>query len=204
MEFKERSYSVLLVSAAENFNTSMQTLLPDLVYPSVRVESSVSAAKRTLLEREFDFVLINSPLPDEDGIRFAIDVCGERNTVVLLFIRNELYHDVFEKVSVHGVFTLPKPTSRQTVLQALDWMGSARERLHRLAKKTLSLEDKMQEIRIVNRAKWLLISELKMSEAESHRYIEKQAMNRCASKRIIAEGIITKFGREEAVQRRTK
>ena len=60
-------------------------------------------------------------------------------------------------------------------------------------KKTLSLEDKMQEIRIINRAKWILISELKMTEADSHRYIEKQAMDRCVSKREIAEGIIRTY-----------
>ena len=34
----------------------------------------------------------------------------------------------------------------------------------------------MEEIRIVNRAKWLLISELKMDEPTAHRFIEKQAM----------------------------
>ncbi|MBQ6036394.1 MAG: ANTAR domain-containing protein, partial [Lachnospiraceae bacterium] len=56
--------------------------------------------------------------------------------------------------------------------------------------KTLSVEEKMAEIRIVNRAKWILISELKMDEPQAHRYIEKQAMDRCVSRRIIAEEII--------------
>ena len=48
----------------------------------------------------------------------------------------------------------------------------------------------MAEIRLVNKAKWLLISELKMSEPDAHRYIEKQAMDRCIAKRAIAEEII--------------
>ena len=60
-------------------------------------------------------------------------------------------------------------------------------------KKALSIEEKMEEIRIVNRAKWLLISELKMDEQGSHRYIEKQAMDRCASKKVIAEEIIKTY-----------
>lgn len=45
----------------------------------------------------------------------------------------------------------------------------------------------MAEIRLVNKAKWFLISELSMSEPEAHRYIEKQAMDRCIPKRSIAE-----------------
>lgn len=193
MDLKERSYSVLIVSAAEKFNTSLQELFPDLKYYPVRIESSISAAKRALIEREYDFIAINSPLPDEDGIRFAIDVCSGRNSVVLLLIRNELYNVSFCKVSPYGVYTLPKPTSKQIMNQALDWMASSRERLRRLQRKTISLEDKMQEIRIVNRAKWILIDNLKMTESDSHRYIEKQAMDRCMSKKEIAEEIIKTY-----------
>ena len=51
----------------------------------------------------------------------------------------------------------------------------------------------MEEIRIVNRAKWLLIGELKLDEPEDHRYIEKQAMDRCVSKRVVAEEIIKTY-----------
>ena len=52
----------------------------------------------------------------------------------------------------------------------------------------------MNEIRLVNRAKWLLISELNMTEANAHRYIEKQAMDRCVSRRQVAEEIIKTYG----------
>lgn len=193
MDFKERIYSVLIVSAAEKFNTSLMELFPDFKYRPVLQVESISSAKRALLEREYDFVVINSPLPDDDGIRFSIDICSGKNSVVMMMIRNEIYASVFDKVSQHGVYTLSKPTSKQTINQVLDWMISTRERLGKLEKKTLSLEDKMHEIRIVNRAKWLLITELKMTETDAHRYIEKQAMNRCVSKKDIAEEIINTY-----------
>ncbi|MBR6583920.1 MAG: ANTAR domain-containing protein, partial [Treponema sp.] len=75
----------------------------------------------------------------------------------------------------------------------LNWLESARERLRQFEKKTISIEDKMAEIRLVNKAKWLLISELKMSEPDAHRYVEKQAMDRCVSRRFIAEEIIKTY-----------
>ena len=62
-----------------------------------------------------------------------------------------------------------------------------------MEQKTASIEEKMEEIRIVNRAKWLLIEELKMSEKEAHRYIEKQAMDRCVTRRVIAEKILSTY-----------
>ena len=79
------------------------------------------------------------------------------------------------------------------MLHSLNWMESVRERLRQLEKKSLSIEEKMVEIRLVNKAKWLLISELSMSEPDAHHYIEKQAMNRCITKRTIAEEIIKTY-----------
>ena len=193
MSLKERVYSVLVVSAAEKLNTALSPLMPEARYQPVRIVSSVSSAKRAWSERSYDCVIINSPLPDDDGTRFAVDVSASKGAVVLLFVRSEIYDDVRDKVVEHGVFTLSKPFSHATLGLALDWMESARERLRGLEKKTLSVEEKMEEIRLVNRAKWLLISELNMDEPQAHRYIEKQAMDRCVSKREIAEEIVKTY-----------
>lgn len=193
MNLKEQVYSVLIVSAAENINASLKALLPDSKFCPVHIVTSVNAAKRTLLERSFDFIVVNSPLPDGTGTEFAIDAGSRKNAVVLLLVKNELYAEYYEKVVRHGVFVLSKPTSKQIIIQALDWMTSARERLRTLEQKTLTIEEKMEEIRLVNRAKWLLIDELKMTESDAHRYIEKQAMDRCVSKREIAETIIKMY-----------
>lgn len=193
MSLKERIYSVLVVSAADKLNTALASLLPETHYQPVKFVSSISAAKRAWNERSYDFVIINSPLPDDVGIRFAIDIESLKGAVVLLFVRAELYDDVYEKVAEYGVFTLSKPFSIPFFAIALDWMESAKERLRCLETKTLSVERKMEEIRTVNRAKWLLISELKMDEPQAHRYIEKQAMDRCVSKREVAEEIIKTY-----------
>lgn len=193
MSLKERVYSVLIVSAAENLNTALCTLLPQSQYAPVYIVSSISAAKRAFAERAYDFVIINSPLPDDVGTRFAIDICNSKGTVVLLIVRAEFHPEIYDKVAEHGVFTLPKPTSKPTIIMALSWMSSARERLRKSEKQTLSIEEKMEEIRIVNRAKWLLISEIKMDEPDAHRYIEKQAMDRCVSKKVVAQEIIKTY-----------
>ena len=193
MGLEARIYSVLVVSSSKSFNSAMLELLPHSIYQPVCYTSNVSEAKRYLAERSFDFVIINAPLPDDNGARFAIDCCRSMTTVVLLFARAEIHAEVHDRVVSHGVFTLSKPTSKPAIAQALSWLSSARERLRRLEKKTLSVEERMEEIRIVNRAKILLVSELYMTEPEAHRYIEKQAMDSCVSKREVAESIIRTY-----------
>ncbi len=193
MSLKERSYSVLVVSGAEKMNTALTSFLSESHLYTLKLVSSVSAARRALSERSFDHVLINSPLPDDPGIRFAIEASASKETVVLLLVRTELFDDVYDKVVDFGVYTLYKPLSRPVLSLAFGWMASTRERLRGLEQKSLSLEEKMEEIRLVNRAKWLLISELKMAEPQAHRYIEKQAMDRCIPRREVAEEIIRTY-----------
>ena len=193
MSEKLRSYSILIVSASDKLNTAVQSLLPASSFTQVVTVSDISAAASKCTDRRFDMILINSPLPDDAGIRFAIDTSRSREAVVLLLVRSELHEEVHERVVEHGVFTLPKPTSKQMIAMVLGWMSSARERLRESQKKTLSIEEKIGEIRLVNRAKWLLIDHLQMTEPEAHRHIEKQAMNRCISKRAVAQEIVDRY-----------
>ena len=193
MPFKEHIYSVLIVSAAEKFNASVRNLLPEKDFSPVHIIGSISEAQRMILERPYDFVLVNTPLPDDFGRKFAIDVCTGKSSVAILLVRSELYDETYAKVVDYGVLTLRKPTSVPMMSQSLDYMRATRERLRRLEKKTVSLEDKMAEIRIVNRAKWALIESCKMTEEDAHRYIEKQAMDRCVTKREVAESILQTY-----------
>ena len=193
MSLKERIYSILIVSATDSFTSAFADLLPEARYSVVLTVTSINVAKRVLAEKTYDFVIINAPLPDDDGTRFAIDTCTTKQSAVLLLVRNDIHDDIHDKVAEYGVFTLPKPISKVTITHALNWLESARERLRQFEKKTISIEDKMAEIRLVNKAKWLLISELHMSETDAHRYVEKQAMDRCVSRRCIAEEIIKTY-----------
>lgn len=193
MSLEIRTYSVLLVSSSSNFTDTMRSMLPQNRYDPVQTVSSVSGANRILSDQTFDFVIINSPLLDGNGLRLSVDVAAEKNSIPLLLVKNEDYTEFFERSVVHGVYVLSKPLSRATTAVALAWMAASRERLRLSEKKVTSFEDKMTEIRQVNRAKWLLISELNMSEPEAHRYIEKQAMDRCVAKRQIADEIIRMY-----------
>lgn len=193
MIFQERTYSVLLVSASEKFNTSILPLLPPTDYWPVTIAKSVGEARRRLVEESFDIVLINAPLSDDFGMHLAMDICSNSGAGVLLLIKNELYNEITSKVVPYGVMTMPKPTSLQLVSQSLQILRATRERLRQMEAKQISVEEKIEEIRLVNRAKWVLIECLNMTETDAHRYIEKQAMDLRTSKREIAENIIKTY-----------
>ena len=162
-------------------------------YWPVSTVGSVGQARRRLADTEFDIVLINTPLPDDFGMQLAIDICSTSGAGVLLLVKNDHYNDVYAKVVGYGVIALSKPTSRQMVAQNLRILCATRERMRRMQEKQATVEEKIKEIRLVNRAKWLLIECLRMTETEAHRYIEKQAMDLRISKREAAENIIKTY-----------
>lgn len=193
MEFTERRYSVLLVSSSPKFNESMLALLPESRFYPVAAVSDVSSARRRLLESKYDIVIINAPLPDDFGTRLALNICDNSGAGVLLLVKAEHYPDINGRVSPFGVLVLPKPTTSQAVSQSLQLLCGTRERLRRMEQKTASIEEKMEEIRIINRAKLLLMEQLKMTEKEAHRFIEKQAMDRCVTRITIAQSILSTY-----------
>lgn len=193
MSLEENAYSTLVVSSAESFNNAIAAMLPKVRFQPIINVSTVAAAQRAVVERNFDFVLINAPVKDDLGIRFAIDCSTAHNALVLLLVPNEIHGDVYTKVAEHGVFTLPKPMNKQSMENALRWLLTAKRKLAGAEKKTSKMKNKMEEVRLVNKAKWLLISQEGMLEPEAHRFLEKEAMNRCLTKMQIAQEIIDKY-----------
>ena len=193
MVFQERTYSVLIVTASDTFANSVMPLLPMTDYWPVTTVHSVSEARRRVVDTEFDIVLINAPLPDDFGMRLAIDICTNSGAGVLLLVKNDLFNDIYAKVVGYGVITLSKPTNLQMVAQNLRILCATRERMRQMQARQATVEEKIEEIRLVNRAKWLLIECLSMTESEAHRYIEKQSMDARISKREVAENIIKTY-----------
>ena len=193
MIFQERTYSVLIVTATDSFTEKIMPLLPVTDYWPVTVVRSIGEARRKISETAFDIVLINAPLPDDFGMRLAVDICTGSGAGVLLLVRNDQFDDIYARVVSYGVLTLSKPTSMQMVAQNLRILCATRERMRQMEAKQATVEEKIEEIRLVNRAKWLLIEELNMTEQEAHRYIEKQAMDRCVTKRAVAEQILSTY-----------
>ena len=193
MVFQSDTYSVLLVSASEKLNTAMaELLLPTDFFP-VTVAGSLSQARRITLETVFDLVLVNSPLPDGNGAEFCLDICAKSASGVLLMVRHELYEELYYKLLPGGVVTLSKPMNREIIVQTLRALCAMRERLRTSRNHQSTVEEKMEELRLVNRAKWLLIEKQGVTEDEAHRTIQRLAMEQRLSKREIAEQIIMRL-----------
>lgn len=154
------------------------------------VASSCNEARRLLIENNVDFILINTPLQDEFGHEFAVYACQSTLAGVLMLVKADMFESVSAHVEHAGVFVMTKPISRPVFYQTLHLVNASRMRVYNLQKENRKLRERMEDLRVIGRAKCILIAEKHLSEPEAHAYIEKQAMNQRQTRRDIAEDII--------------
>ena len=189
---KDRSvnrYSVLIVSSSEQFNMVVKKVLPDRRFNVIEVRKSASAARRELLVREYDIVIINAPLQDGMGTDFVMDLVEKNSAGVLFAVPSELYYSANDLLIDYGVLTVSKPVKTEELERNIKLLVAMNDRLDRLKKKLVSVNEKLDELRLVSRAKLILV-EKGMSEKDAHEHIIREAMNRGLTKKQVAEEIV--------------
>ena len=185
--------SVLIVSKSEKATVFFSNVLKQDRYEDIIVMHSGSESRRILADRDFDLCIIDAPLQDESGAELALSVAEDCMCQVLLVVRAEYFEEITAKVEDYGIITVSKPISRTLFWNALKLARAANTRMGRMRRENTKLIQKMDDLRVVNRAKCLLISYLNMSEEEAHKYVEKQAMDTRMTKRQVSEKILKTY-----------
>lgn len=182
--------SALLVTASEKSIAFFTEILTAASVGQIAAVQTCGEARRLLSERDFDLVVINAPLSDESGESLSRYIAEKGIAQVILVVKTEYFEEVSAHTEEYGILTIAKPIHRSLFWSALKLAQSAGARLKSIQSENRKLKQKIEDIRIVDRAKCILISYLNMNEQDAHRYIEKQAMDLRTTKRAVAEGIL--------------
>jgi len=185
-------YKVLVAGANDKTFALLQTLLPGSSYEPPMRAGSAGEAKRMVMDCTVDIAILNAPMRDEFGTQLALNLARD-NVGVLLLVPGESFDGVRDQVEDEGVMALAKPLTRQTLEMGLHMITALRGKLLQMDRRNRALQEKMTDIRTINRAKWLLIEQLRMTESEAHYYIERQAMDTRLPRREVAENIIRSY-----------
>ena len=185
--------NVMIVSGSEKGMAFFTEILKSASVNQVTVIGSCGEARRLLLNQDYDLVIINAPLRDESGENLSRYIASKGISQVILVVKSEFHEAVSSVCEGDGVLTVAKPVNKVVFWSALSLARSARNSVKRFQAENAKLKQKIEDIRIVDRAKCILISFMNMSEKEAHRYIEKQAMDMRATKREVAEGILKTY-----------
>ena len=187
----------LLVSKLSSAVNVLKGLLEENGYEVGGIVSDPISAAEYADDTVYDIVVINSPLEDGDGSDLALAVSSETVCGVIMIVPAEKASFIGKKVTDYGVVVVSKPINKTLFTQLLGVVRAAQKRYAGLTKENERLRSSLEESKIINRAKFLLMQHLALSEERAHKYIEKQAMDMRISKLEVAKQVLKTYSSQK-------
>lgn len=184
---------ILVICSSEKGIKVYNDNLKAMGYIHIDVESNGAAARRRLIEDDYELVVIDTPLKDEFGNDLAVKISQKGSMGVILVVKSVDADMVGAKVEDLGIFVIPKPFTKSVFYQGVKFVAASIKRFSKLKQEKNKLLKQVEDIKKVDRAKCLLIQYNKMTEEQAHRYLEKQAMDLRISRRAVADKIINYY-----------
>ena len=169
----------LLVTNSEQSAAALSQLLGEEGYEDITVSFAAYSAEQQETE--------------ENGISLATRFAKTTRASVVIIVPKASAEEVSDMLNEQGVLVIAKPINRHLFHHYLLFADCFRSRLLRIERENDKLKHMVEDLKIIDRAKLLLVTCLNMSEEQAHRYLEKQAMDLQVSKLAVAKQVIRTY-----------
>ena len=161
---------ILFVSKSE-LSIEFAQLFKEAGYTVFAQVKSANEAKRIANEKEIDLVVINTPLTDEFGHDLALSIENKVFTNTIIFVNSELVDAVEQKMFGTTVVVMPKPVSKKTLYKTLGYFTAQQQKTAKVLEENVRLQEKLEEYKLVARAKMLLMEKNKMTQENKSSFV---------------------------------
>lgn len=183
------------IIAAKNQNScdAIADIVMECGFPSIKTVLTGLEVREKFTYTDFDLVVLYAPLEDEFGLELIADLSKITSAAIIIITKGDIAEDVQKKVSFAGAFALSRPVNKAMLSQAVRFAMMAREERIKLKAANEELQLKMNELKLIDRAKCVLIQYLRITENQAHRHIQKQAMDQRLPQVAIAKDILRTY-----------
>lgn len=136
-----------------------------------------------------DLVILDVKMPVLDGLAAAERIAGDRIAPVVILTAFS-QRDLVERARSAGAMAyLVKPFQKKDLLPTIEMAVSRFAEITALEKEVSDLNERLATRKVIERAKGLL-QEQGMSEPEAFRWIQRTAMDRRTTMKLVAETIV--------------
>lgn len=193
-EAQDRPTRVLIAEDEALIRLDLKEMLEEEGFEVVAEVADGASAVRLTRELTPDLVILDVKMPVMDGIQAAEEIAKDRLSAILILTAFS-QRDLVEKARRAGAMAyLVKPFQKHDLLPAVEIAAGRFRELSGLEREVDDLNGRLEARKLVERAKGLLQEKQGMSESESFRFVQRQAMERRQTMKQVAERIIEQFG----------
>ncbi len=146
-------------------------------------------------EHKPDLIVMDIKMPKLDGISAAEKIAELKIPVVLLTAFSQ--SDLVSRAADAGAMAyVTKPFKPTDLLPAIQIALARHEELTALESEIADLSDRLETRKLMDRAKGILMSKMKLSEPDAFRWIQKASMDRRLSMAQVAKAVIDQLGQK--------
>lgn len=183
----------IVISDSEKKSDHFFKLLDKCCIDKIDTASEKDFASTVMSEAEPDLLVLTLSENNRGTLLLLNEIADRTAVCIMIFCSEELYSTVCEISEPHGICILKEDAPDDITVHSARLLLSQRTRLLKAMNRSEALQTEINEAKIINRAKCVLIQYLKLTEAQAHKYIEKQAMDTRRSKLEVARSILITY-----------
>jgi response regulator NasT len=186
----KRPRTVVIAEDETLIRMDLAEMLSDEGYDVVGQAGDGAKAVELAEELRPDLVILDVKMPVLDGIAAAEAIAGKRIAPVVILTAFS-QRDLVERARDAGAMAyLVKPFTQSDLVPAIEMAVSRFAELSTLESEVADLTERLETRKAVDRAKGILQEQLRLSEPDAFRWIQKTAMDLRLSMRQVAEGVV--------------
>ncbi len=186
---------VLLADPDVDYRKRLKDLLAQHGYLVVAETEDSQSTLQAAFQTEPDVIIMEAKLPGSKGLEVA-RVIEEHHLAPVVLITSLNNREIIEEAKFSAVLGyLIKPVDEASLSPTLEMAIGIFKRLVRVGKENKRLKKELEERKLAEQAKRLLMEKKGLCEQEAHRYLQKLSMDRCSSLPKICQQVITSLSK---------
>lgn len=182
--------SILICDDEALIRINLKSMLEDLGFDEILECEEGGKAVEMALASFPDMAILDVAMPGMDGITAAAEI-RKKLKIPIMLLTSACDSATVKRASASGIAAyLTKPLRRQDLLPAIEMALSHAEEIDSLKEKIEDLRELIENRKIIEKAKGVLMEKGRVSEAEAYRIMQKDAMDRRKTLLQIAVGIL--------------
>lgn len=185
--------NALIIAKQQETCDSIGEIIKNIGFLTIANVLSGEEARKKFDETDFDLVIVMTPIADEFGLDLVVALSKRTEAAIIVIVRADIAEEVQDKLEHIGAFVLARPVNKAMLSQTVRFAMIMKNEVRVLQINNIQLMQKLDDMKIIDRAKCCLIEYLRMTESQAHRYIQKQAMDLRVSQRTVAENVLKTY-----------